>query len=105
MPRESPLLFGETDFSKGDADPAPIFRGLPDNRCQFPRWGYVVRGRVGFRLTDKGYAVHEAAQRLFARLSDFSAEVGALRGAMWGDLTIGIVDSTITRPAEASASA
>jgi hypothetical protein len=36
-----------------DADLAPIFRGLPDNRCQFPRWGYVVRGRVGFRFADR----------------------------------------------------
>ena len=32
-----------------DADLTPIFRGLPGDRCQFPRWGYVVRGRVGFR--------------------------------------------------------
>ena len=28
-----------------DADLAPIFQGLPDDRCQFPRWGYVLRGR------------------------------------------------------------
>lgn len=56
------------------------------------------RGRIGFRLTDKGRAVYDAAQRLFARLSDFSAEVGALKGAMWGELHIGIVDSTITNP-------
>lgn len=33
-----------------DADLAPIFRGLPGDRCDFPRWGYVVQGRVGFRL-------------------------------------------------------
>lgn len=56
------------------------------------------RGRVGFRLTDKGQIVYEAAQRLFARLSDFSAEVGTLRGAMWGELHIGVVDSTSTNP-------
>jgi hypothetical protein len=36
-----------------DADLAPIFQGLPDDRCQFPRWGYVVRGRVGFRFADR----------------------------------------------------
>ncbi|MGH6879318.1 MAG: LysR family transcriptional regulator [Hypericibacter sp.] len=56
------------------------------------------RGRVGFRLTDKGQIVYEAAQRLFARLSDFNAEVGTLRGAMWGELHIGVVDSTSTNP-------
>lgn len=33
-------------------DLAPMFRGLPDDRCQFPRWGYVVAGKVGFRFTD-----------------------------------------------------
>jgi hypothetical protein len=27
-------------------DSAPIFTGLPDNRCQCPHWGYVVKGRV-----------------------------------------------------------
>jgi len=36
-----------------DADLAPIFQGLPGGRCQFPRWGYVVRGRVGFRFADR----------------------------------------------------
>jgi len=33
-------------------DLAPLFRGLPDDRCQLPRWGVVVRGRVGFRFAD-----------------------------------------------------
>jgi hypothetical protein len=36
-----------------DADLAPIFRGLPDDRCQFPRWGYVVQGRTAFRFADR----------------------------------------------------
>jgi len=36
-----------------DVDLAPIFRGLPDDRCQFPRWGYVVQGRIGFRFADR----------------------------------------------------
>lgn len=35
-----------------DADLGPLFRGLPDDRCQVPRWGYVVAGRVGFRFAD-----------------------------------------------------
>ncbi len=30
-------------------DTAPIFKGLPDDRCQSPHWGYVVRGRVRVR--------------------------------------------------------
>jgi hypothetical protein len=36
-----------------DADLAGLFRGLPDDRCQLPRWGYVLRGRVGFRFSDR----------------------------------------------------
>ena len=35
-----------------DADLAELFRGLPDDRCQVPRWGYVVSGRVSFRFAD-----------------------------------------------------
>ena len=29
-----------------DADPSPLFRGLPDDRCQSPHWGYVIAGEV-----------------------------------------------------------
>jgi hypothetical protein len=32
-----------------DADLAPYFRGLPDDRCQCAHWGYVIAGRVTFR--------------------------------------------------------
>lgn len=35
-----------------DVDPAPFFRGLPNDRCQCPHWGIVVRGRVVFRYDD-----------------------------------------------------
>ena len=36
-----------------DADLADLFRGLPDDRAQLPRWGYVIKGKVGFRFTDR----------------------------------------------------
>ena len=32
-----------------DADLAPYFRGLPDDRCQCAHWGYVIAGKVTFR--------------------------------------------------------
>jgi len=35
-----------------DADFAPLFRGLPDDRCQCPHWGYVQRGRLVYRYPD-----------------------------------------------------
>ena len=42
-----------------DVDAAPLFVGLPDDRCQSPHWGYVVKGKVGFR-TASGEETHEA---------------------------------------------
>ena len=46
-----------------DADLAGLFRGLPDDRAQLPRWGYVIKGRVGFRFSDREetYEAGEAA--------------------------------------------
>ncbi|MDQ1521069.1 MAG: hypothetical protein QOI55_2142 [Actinomycetota bacterium] len=38
---------------KQDFDPAPLFRGLPDDRCQSPHWGYVLSGRLVFRYADR----------------------------------------------------
>ena len=37
---------------KVDADPAPLFKGMPEDRCQCPHWGYVVAGKVTFRYAD-----------------------------------------------------
>ena len=34
-------------------DTAPIFRGLPEDRCQCPHWGYVIRGQVRVRYKDR----------------------------------------------------
>jgi hypothetical protein len=36
-----------------DGDLAELFRGLPEDRAQFPRWGYVIAGRIGFRFPDR----------------------------------------------------
>jgi hypothetical protein len=37
---------------KADNDPAPLFVGLPDDRCQCPHHGYVKTGRIVFRYAD-----------------------------------------------------
>jgi DNA-binding transcriptional LysR family regulator len=57
------------------------------------------RGRVGFRLTDKGRAIYEASLQLFAAAEQFRARAGGLRGRLVGDLQIGVVDNTLTNPA------
>jgi hypothetical protein len=36
-----------------DDDPAPLFRGLPDDRCQCPHWGYVLKGKMTYRFDDR----------------------------------------------------
>lgn len=37
---------------KQDFDPAPLFTGLPDDRCQCAHWGVVVSGRLVLRYAD-----------------------------------------------------
>lgn len=37
---------------KKDLDPAPLFAGLPDDRCQCAHFGYVIAGRLVFRWAD-----------------------------------------------------
>ncbi len=45
-----------------DIDATPLLEGLPDDRCQCPHWGYVVKGRVTMRYADRDeiYAAGEA---------------------------------------------
>lgn len=45
-----------------ESDPAPLFAGLPDNRCQCPHWGVVQSGQVTFRWADheETYGVGDA---------------------------------------------
>ena len=48
-----------------DADATPVFKGLPDDRCQSPHWGYVVRGRLTFRYADHD-EVYETGDAYYA---------------------------------------
>ena len=36
-----------------DIDGTPMLKGLPDDRCQCPHWGYVVKGKLTFRFADR----------------------------------------------------
>jgi hypothetical protein len=36
-----------------NVDPAPLFIGLPDDRCQCPHWGVVQSGQITFRWADR----------------------------------------------------
>jgi hypothetical protein len=35
-----------------DIDATPLMKGLPDDRCQCPHWGYVISGRITFQFPD-----------------------------------------------------
>ncbi len=48
-----------------DADGTPLFRGLPDDRCQSPHWGYVISGFVTFRYADRE-EVYETGDAYYA---------------------------------------
>ena len=34
-------------------DMAPLLKGLPDDRCPCPHWGYVIKGAVTFTFADR----------------------------------------------------
>jgi hypothetical protein len=48
-----------------DADLTPFFAGLPDDRCQCPHWGYVVKGKLTYKTAD-GEESFETGQAYYA---------------------------------------
>jgi hypothetical protein len=34
-------------------DMAPLFKGLPGDRCQAPHWGYVLKGSIKIEYSDR----------------------------------------------------
>ena len=49
-----------------DMDPAPLFKGLPDDRCQCPHMGYVIKGKVSFTFADGTEEVYEGGDAYYA---------------------------------------
>jgi hypothetical protein len=48
-----------------EMDPAALFQGLPQDRCQCPHWGLVVSGRLEMRYPDRT-EVYEAGDAYYA---------------------------------------
>ena len=48
----------EAGVLRKDWDGAAMFKGLPDDRCQCPHWGYVIKGQMRYK-----YADHEEVYR------------------------------------------
>jgi mannose-6-phosphate isomerase-like protein (cupin superfamily) len=49
---------------KVDIDSTPLLKGLPDDRCHAPHWGYVLKGRVTYGFGDHE-EVHEAGDAFY----------------------------------------
>jgi hypothetical protein len=47
-----------------DIDSAPFLKGLPDDRCPCPHWGYVFKGRVIYTIGDRE-EVHQAGDAFY----------------------------------------
>ncbi len=55
----------EVGVARQDIDVAPMFKGLPDDRCQCPHWGYVLKGQMRFRYADRE-EVYSAGEAYYA---------------------------------------
>ena len=47
-----------------DVDSTPMLKGLPDDRCTCPHWGYVFKGKVTYTFDDRE-EVHEAGDAFY----------------------------------------
>ena len=57
-------VVGFTTFRE-DGDATPVFRGLPDDRCQSHHWGYVFSGKITFKYAGHD-EVYEAGDAYYA---------------------------------------
>ena len=48
-----------------DGDATPLFKGLPDDRCQAAHWGYIFKGKVTFKYADHD-EIYEAGDAYYA---------------------------------------
>lgn len=53
------------EMFREDTDATPFLKGLPDDRCQTPHFGYVVQGKITFRYAD-GEETYEAGDAYYA---------------------------------------
>src|SRR5438445_2325899 len=47
-----------------DLDQSPMLKGLPNDECQCPHWGYVIKGRFTYRVGDRE-EVFEAGEAFY----------------------------------------
>ena len=47
------------------ADAAPLLEGLPDDKCQCPHWGYMLKGAIHVRYNDGKEEVCKAGEMFY----------------------------------------
>lgn len=57
-----------------------------------------LRGRAGFRLTEKGKITYQKCRNMLNTLDDFNTDLGELKNSLTGVLRIGLIDTTVTDP-------
>ncbi|MEU5885918.1 hypothetical protein ABZ835_03650 [Streptomyces sp. NPDC047461] len=63
MPIGGGMSVGYIHLPQG-ADMGPAFKGLTDDACQCPHWGYLLKGRLRMR-TAEGSETYEAGQAYY----------------------------------------
>lgn len=48
-------------------DTGPLFKGLPDNSCQCPHWGYLLKGKMRIKYADNREEVISAGEAYYLR--------------------------------------
>ena len=43
-------------------DTVPLFKNLPDDSCQCPHWGYLLKGKMRIKYADNGEEVINAGE-------------------------------------------
>jgi hypothetical protein len=54
------------EIHTANAELAPLFVGLPDDRCQCPHMGYPIEGKVKFTFADDREETYEAGDAYYA---------------------------------------
>jgi hypothetical protein len=61
-----------------DFDDAELLKGLPDNRCQCPHWGYLLAGRLTVRYADHEEVVEAGELYYMAPGHTMATEAGTV---------------------------
>jgi hypothetical protein len=61
-----------------DFDDAELLKGLPDDRCQCPHWGYLLAGRIIVRYVDHDEVINAGELYYMALGHTMAAEAGTV---------------------------